>query len=149
MKVEVKFILEVEAENQLEAKEKVSEEMSMKGITQFEVRILDEKRTGHQNDTLHLYFTQLAEALNDAGFDLRKTIKEGIDIPWTKDSIKTYLWKPVMKIYLKKKSTTELNKTKDIDAIYKIVNRTIARRTGVSVPFPSIEELTQDPDWLK
>jgi len=121
MKVEVKFILEVEAENQLEAKEKVSEEMSMKGITQFEVRILDEKRTGHQNDTLHLYFTQLAEALNDAGFDLRKTIKEGIDIPWTKD----------------------------IDAIYKIVNRTIARRTGVSVPFPSIEELTQDPDWLK
>jgi len=98
-------------------------------------------RSAKQNDALHLWFEMLADALNAAGWDMRKTIREGIDVPWSKESIKSYLWKPVQKEYLRKESTTELDRGKDIDAVYDIVNRTIAQRTGVSVPFPSEQEV--------
>jgi len=98
-------------------------------------------RTDKQNSALHLWFEMLADALNDAGFDMRKTIKAGIDIPWSKSSIKEYIWRPVQKEYLRKESTTELDRGKEIDIIYDIVNRTIAQRTGVSIPFPSEAEV--------
>jgi len=97
------------------------------------------KRTLQQNAALHLWFTQLADALNEAGYDMRKTIKEGIDIPWTPYTIKEYLWRPVQKELLQKISTTQLDKLKEIDAVYDVVNRVIAEKTGVYIPFPSIE----------
>jgi len=111
-----------------------------------EIRIIGEekRRTLTQNAALHLWFTKLAEALNDAGWDIRKTIRGGIEIPWTPAAVKEYLWRPVQKQFLKKKSTTELNRQEDIDKIYDIINRTISERTGVSVPFPSIEELMKE-----
>jgi len=139
-KFEIKFIIEKEGDLQT-AKQQILEELTNKGITEFEVKPLTGRRTDAQNRALHEYFTQLANALNEAGFDIRKTIREGIDIPWTKNSVKEYLWRPVQEAYLKKHSTTELNKTKDIDAVYDIVNRAISERCGVSVPFPSIDEL--------
>lgn len=100
-------------------------------------------RTPQQNRALHLYFTLLAEALNDAGFDMKKTIRKDIDISWTPISIKEYLWKPIQEALFKQKSTTRL-KTKDIDKIYDILNKTIGERTGVTVQFPSIENLINE-----
>lgn len=97
-------------------------------------------RTSQQNRSLHLYFTLLAEALNDAGYDMKKTIRQDIDISWTAISIKEYLWRPIQDMMFKQKSTTRL-KTKDIDKIYDILNKTIGERTGVYVPFPSIETM--------
>ena len=107
-----------------------------------EVRIkkFQQRRTITQNRALHLYFTLLADALNDAGFDIRKTIKKGVDIPWTARNIKEYLWRPIQKEYLKKQSTTDLNKMQDIDKVYEILNRVISERCGVHVPFPCIED---------
>lgn len=96
-------------------------------------------RTDAQNRALHLWFTQLAEALNEAGFDMKKTLRQDVDIPWTLTSIKESLWRPVQKSYTGKKSTTDLNKQKEIDDIYDIINRTIGERTGVYVPFPSMD----------
>ena len=98
-----------------------------------------EQRTLKQNSALHLYFTLLAEALNDAGFDAKKTLKPEIEIPWSPEMIKELIWRPVQEIYLRKKSTTQLDKQKDIDIIYEIVNRHIGERTGIHVPFPNIE----------
>ena len=97
-----------------------------------------EKRTLKQNNALHLYFSNLAEELNDAGFDMKKTIR--VDIPWTPYTVKEYLWRPLQEAYLLKRSTTELDKQKDIDAVYDILNRAIGERTGVFVPFPNIED---------
>lgn len=102
-----------------------------------------DKRTTKQNRALHLYFSQLAEALNDAGFDMRETIRQEIDIPWNAVTIKEYLWRPVMKKYTKEKSTKKLT-TADIDKIFDIINRMIGERTGVYVPFPSIETMMQE-----
>ena len=98
------------------------------------------KRTDNQNRALHLWFTQLAEALNSAGFDMRKVIRKEVDISWSPLSVKNYLWKPVQEVFCGEKSTTKLT-TENIDYIYDIINRTISERTGIHVPFPNIELL--------
>ena len=98
----------------------------------------EKQRTLQQNRAMHLFFTMLADELNAAGFDMKKTLRHDIDIPWGPKTIKEFLWRPVQKAYLLKNSTTELT-TKDIDAIYDVVNRAIGERTGVHVPFPSHE----------
>ena len=97
------------------------------------------QRTIQQNKALHLYFTLLAEALNDAGLDMRKVLKPEVDIPWTSITVKEFLWRPIQSLQLGKRSTTELT-TKDIDTIFDTVNRHIAKH-GVHIPFPSIEEV--------
>lgn len=95
-------------------------------------------RTSQQNKALHLYFTLLATALNEAGFDLKKVLLPEVDIPFSPYNIKEYLWRPVQEAQLGKKSTTQLT-TSEIDIIYDTVNRAIAERTGISIPFPSID----------
>lgn len=97
------------------------------------------QRTLKQNDSLHLWFEQVAEALNDAGLDMRAVLKPEIAIPWSKESIKDFLWRPVQQAYLQKKSTTELE-TKDIDKIFDILTRHLGEKFGLTVPFPSVEE---------
>lgn len=102
--------------------------------------VKDNKRTLRQNDSLHLFFQMLADELNGAGLDMRKTLKPEIEIPWTKENVKTYLWKPVQDIYLKKKSTTELT-TDQVSEVWEILNRHLGEKFGIYVPFPSIELL--------
>ncbi len=104
------------------------------------IKLHRKTRTDKQNAALHLYFTQLSEALNDAGFDMKKLIKKEIDIPWTPINVKEYLWRPIQKELLKKKSTTEL-KTTDIDKVYDVLNELLGERTGIFIPWPCIEEL--------
>ena len=71
------------------------------------------------------------------------TISENIDIPWSPETIKDYLWRPIMKAMLKKDSTAKLD-SNEIDKIYDVLNKTIAERTGVSVEFPSIDRLMEE-----
>ena len=97
-------------------------------------------RTSRQNRALHCYFTLLASALNSAGLDMRKTLKPGVDIPWSKNSIKEYIWRPIQESQLGKKSTTEL-KTNEINLVWETINRHLSEKFGVSEPFPSIEEI--------
>ncbi len=97
-------------------------------------------RTNRQNASLHLWFSLISEALNEAGYDMRATIRQDVEIPWTAETVKEYVWRPVMVQYLREKSTTRMS-TKDIDKIFDIVNRIIGERTGVYVPFPSYENL--------
>lgn len=98
------------------------------------------QRTESQNKALHLYFTQLAEMLNQSGLDMRKVLKPSINIPWTAKSIKEHLWRPIMKIQLGKDSTTELT-TKEIVEVYDVINKHIGEQFGISIEFPSQESL--------
>jgi hypothetical protein len=100
----------------------------------------DKPRTETQNKALHLYFTQLAETLNEAGLDMRKTLKPEIEIPWSGKSIKEYLWRPIMQAQLQKDSTKDLT-TKEIDLVFDTINRHIAEKFGLHLDFPSIESL--------
>lgn len=97
-------------------------------------------RTETQNKALHLYFTQLAEELNGAGLDMRKTLNPGIDIPWSAQTIKEFLWRPIMKAQTLKESTTDLT-TKEIDQVFDVINKHLGEKFGLHVPFPSIESL--------
>ena len=97
-------------------------------------------RTLQQNRALHLYFEMLADLLNVSGLDMRKTLKPTVDIPWSGNTIKEFLWRPIMKAQLLKNSTTEMT-TQDIDKVFDTLNRHLGERFGLHIPFPSLESL--------
>ena len=93
------------------------------------------QRTLPQNKALHLYFRQLADELNGAGFDIQKTMKKDFHIPWNERTIKELIWHKVQEVMTDKTSTADLS-TKEINDIYQVVTRHLAQTTGVSVAFP-------------
>jgi hypothetical protein len=97
------------------------------------------QRTTQQNKALHVYFKLISDTLNDAGLDMRKVLKPHVDIPWTPENVKEYMWRPVMTVQLGKKSTTMMS-TIDIDSVFDTINRHLAK-FGVSEPFPSYENI--------
>lgn len=101
---------------------------------------MSEPRTRQQNRALHKLFNLLADNLNEAGLDMRRTLKPEINIDWTGASVKEHLWRPIQKAQLNKRSTTELT-TKEIDEVFDTLNRHLADRFGLHVPFPSIDEV--------
>ena len=95
------------------------------------------KRTLTQNKALHLYLRILSEALNDAGFDMKKVLKESVDIHWTPENAKEYLWRPVQEAVINKKSTTEANTT-EYNEIHKALSRHLSQKLGIDyIPWPS------------
>lgn len=98
----------------------------------------EKKRTNTQNKAMHKYFSLLAEALNDAGYDMKRTMKPEAEIPWTPHAVKSHLWKVIEHAMFGHESTTQLS-TKQCSEVYEVVNRKIASTTGVSVPWPSLE----------
>jgi len=105
--------------------------------------IVEKRRSNAQNRALHLWFTQLAEELNNAGYDMKKLIRKEIDIPWSARNVKEYIWRPVQKAYLGVESSKDL-KTQDIDKLFDIINRVLAERTGIYLPFPNINYFMQE-----
>lgn len=138
MRRKYRVIVSLDTATKEEAAKKIREKLGNAFVERIE-----KTRTIPQNRAMHLYFTQLAEALNDAGMDMRAVIRTNVEIPWTPVSIKEYLWRPVQNKSLRKKSTTELT-IGEIDKIYEAVNRVVGERTGVHVPFPSIETLEEE-----
>jgi hypothetical protein len=98
------------------------------------------KRTTRQNKALHVLFNLLADNLNQAGLDMRKTLKPGVEIPWSGRSVKEYLWRPIQKAQLNKTSTTELT-TVEIDQVFDTINKHMGEKFGLHTAFPSIEEV--------
>jgi len=101
---------------------------------------MEEKRTSQQNRALYLWFTLVAKGLNDAGLDMKEVLKDEVDIPWTKDMVKKFLWKPIQEIALAKKSTAKLT-TKEVDIVYNVLNRHLGEKLGFYQPFPSDEQV--------
>ncbi len=100
------------------------------------------QRTPLQNRAMHKYFTMLAEELNAAGLDMKTVLKPTVDIPWTPESIKNHLWRPVQDAMFDKESTTELT-TKDLTQVYETLTRHLGEKFGTFCRWPSIE-----PDLL-
>ena len=86
-----------------------------------------DKRTIIQNSAMHKYFSLVAEALNDAGLDMKQVIKA--DVEWSMFSVKEYMWKAIQKAILGKESTTLLKKD-EIDDVYLNMNRLTAQKFG-------------------
>lgn len=95
-------------------------------------------RTELQNRSIHLYFTMLCDALNNAGMDMVATMKRlsaNAAIPWSAHAIKERLWRPVQISTYGKESSTKLN-TDEISVVYEALNNVTSSKLGVSVPFP-------------
>lgn len=97
-------------------------------------------RTRQQNRAMHVLFNLYAGKLNEAGLDMRRTLKETVDIPWTGVAVKEWIWKPIQKALLDKDSTTELT-TVEIDEVFDTINKYMGEKHGLSIQFPSIEEI--------
>lgn len=103
-------------------------------------KIKDDKRTDQQNRAMHKYFELVAEALNNAGYDIEEVLSYyRVDIEWTKESVKEILWRPVQRSMFKKESTTQLKSFKEIDRIYDVINRFLAKLKIETIPFPSVD----------
>ena len=96
----------------------------------------EEKRTTTQNKAMHLLFEMTAQALNDSGQDMRKILKETIDIAWTKDSVKHYLFHTIMKAMYQKESTADLTK-EQLQKVYEVFHRHLSEKAEIDLPFPS------------
>ena len=97
------------------------------------------QRTPAQNKGLHLGLQMIADSLNLSGLDMRTVLKPEVNIDWTKDSVKEYIFRPVMKLAVGKESTTELEKTSgEIEKVWDTVMRFLGEKHGVEfIPFPS------------
>lgn len=93
-------------------------------------------RSYSQNNALHKFFELLADEFNDAGYTVQMVLKKKVDLDWDKDKVKELLWRPAQKAILGKKSTVDLDRVEDIDIVYEHLNRHIAEKFGIHVPFP-------------
>lgn len=98
------------------------------------------QRTLTQNAALHKYCEMLADALNNAGYDMKRTIKQDVDIPWNQATAKQFLWRPIQKAVTGLESTTK-PETSQYSAIYEVLNRHISQKFGISVEWPTKENI--------
>lgn len=96
------------------------------------------RRTSQQNRALHLWFSQIAESLNDSGHSVAKTLRHDVEIPWNGTLVKELIYRPVMQAMTGNKSTTELN-TKDPSEIFEVLNRHLGEKLEIHIPWPGSE----------
>ncbi len=106
---------------------------------EIEVELHEETKpkTGKQRSALHVWFEMLAEVLNDAGLGkhvvLKALEKLGIDVPWSKDSVKEDLYRPIMQAMTTKESTEHMN-TKQPSEICKVLGTRLSEALGITPP---------------
>ena len=108
-------------------------------------------RSSKQNRAMHLFFEFLAASLNDAGLDMRTVLKPEINIPWSAETVKENLWRPVQVALLQKKSTTELE-TGEVSKVEDVLMRHLIKEFGQFFEppqFPSIESLSTEKRLVK
>jgi len=91
------------------------------------------QRTLTQNRALHLFCEWLAETLNDAGYDMRRTLKQDVELPWSQTSVKDFLWRPIQKAMTDKTSTVEITTTEPTD-IHAVLSRHLGQKLGIECP---------------
>ena len=93
------------------------------------------QRTKKQNDCLHEACGNLATAFNDGGLDMRKVLKPGVDIPWTKESVKEYLFNSISEVMFDGRTSSQLD-TKEIQEVWQTLMRFTGEKHGVTVNWP-------------
>jgi hypothetical protein len=102
------------------------------------------QRTATQNRSLHLGFTAIANTLNETGRTMRQILKPEVEIPWTTQTVKDFLYRPILEAYTGKKSTTEMDKFQPGE-VWDIMFKFLGEHHGVEyMPFPS---QTDGEDW--
>jgi hypothetical protein len=113
------------------------EDQAEQGIDRV-YKIQKADRTWRQNNTLHLLFRRMAEALNDAGFEIPHPFKPDLEIPYSEESVKELLYKPIITMYFKVDRSTDLD-TEQLSESMTILVDAVNRNTGVYVHIPTGE----------
>lgn len=100
-----------------------------------------EQRTIQQNKALHKTFELWCDQLNGAGLTVKVVLKPEVEVMWTPDMIKEYLWRPIQKAQLGKESTTELT-TKEVDKVYQTLQHHFGEKFGIELVFASDSDET-------
>lgn len=91
---------------------------------------------------MHLYFERLADALNDAGYDMVAVFDViqtyGVKIPWSKERVKENLYKPILEKMTGKHSTEDQTKMEPGD-VYLVLDRWTSENLGIHVEWPHWE----------
>lgn len=101
-------------------------------------------RTSQQNKALHLYLSQVAEALDREGHSFQNVVSSlrNAEIRPTPENIKQ-IWREFQKAMYDKHSTTELEKL-EVDRVYEVFNAWLGREFQIHVPFPSEERTPEE-----
>jgi len=108
-----------------------------KGST-IEQKYIRKTRTNLENRALHLYYTKVAKALLEIGYNythINQMTGEVIEIPFTGDLIKEHLWRPLQQTMFKIESTTKLTNIM-INNILEVLALWLSEK-GVAVKFPN------------
>ena len=95
----------------------------------------DATRSDRQNNAMHLWFRQIAEQLNDAGYWVRHPFSDSFEIPFTEVLVKEMLYKPTVKAMFNKGTTTKLTPS-ELSEAAEVLVRWLSEHKGVYVPFP-------------
>ena len=103
---------------------------------EFTYSIKEMTRSDLQNHALHAMFRRLANALNDAGYDMKSDAITKRSIPWSEHSIKDVLYRPMIKHMFDTSKSSRLTKEELSHSVEALLGE-IGSRTGVYVPFSS------------
>lgn len=117
---------------------KRSKELIRKGSL-IELKEVKKTRTNKQNSALHKYFVLIAIELNELGNTFTYTGLKGkeIQVRYTPDIVKNFMWRPIQMALFDIESTTKLT-TAQMNEIILVIDGFFAER-GVTVDFPSID----------
>lgn len=103
--------------------------------------------TRSQQNALHLGLTFLAKHLNEIGKDMRVILKPTVDIWWSMESVKEYLFRPIMKAHTTKESSADLEKL-EVSECWDIMFKFLGEKHGVEyIPFPSNTKIDRENDY--
>ena len=116
----------------------------------------EENRTLAQNASLHYWLRLKAQQCREAGVTVQMAFEKTMELEMTEEIMKT-IWHTVQKPLLKKKSTTELNKSDgEIDLVLEHINRFFAEEfnlEGLPLPHDPLKEkaptVDEVPIWHK
>ncbi len=91
--------------------------------------------TSSQKRAMWLYLQNIAEAMDEAGYDMRQALREDIRIKPNKQLVKEYMWNPVQQAITAQASSKKIT-TAELDEIQDTLGRHIAQKFGIVVRFP-------------
>lgn len=129
--------MEITAHNQSEA---IAKLVNCPDFPKGEITITIKQgaRTNTQNNSLHLFCGHQAILLNDQGLDQVKVIeqmRDGVELEWSKHTVKDNLWRPLQKAMFGKDSTTKIN-TVEPSLIYRNLKRWFDSKEMPCAPWP-------------
>ena len=100
-------------------------------------------RSTKTNSALHLYFSFIANELNELGIQYQYTGISGrtFELRYTSQLVKEFIFRPIMVAMFNKKSTTKLT-NKEINDIIDVITNFFGER-GVVLEFPNIDSLNK------